>query len=128
MTYIYIELANFDKELEECKTMKNKWLFCLKNMSNLLERPVELQGRVFEKLFKTAEIAKFKPMDRKAYEQSINAYRDIKNGMDTAKRGGETIGLRKANIANAKKMKALGADSQFIQQVTGLTQEEIKLL
>lgn len=95
LTYIYIELANFNKELEECETMTDKWLFSLKNMSNLLERPAELQGRVFEKLFKTAEIAKFKPMELKAYEQSINAYRDIKNGMDAAKREGETIGLRK---------------------------------
>ena len=88
LTYIYVELANFNKEIEECTTLLDKWLFCLKNMSNLLERPSELQGRVFEKLFKTAEIAKFKPLELKAYEQSVYAYRDIKNGIDTAKKEG----------------------------------------
>ena len=75
LTYIYVELANFNKDINECTTLLDKWLFCLKNMSNLLERPAELQGRVFEKLFKTAEIAKFKPWELKAYEQSIHAYR-----------------------------------------------------
>ena len=88
LTYIYVELANFNKEIEECTTLLDKWLFCLKNLSNLLERPAELQGRVFEKLFKTAEIAKFKPLELKAYEQSVYAYRDIKNGIDTAKKEG----------------------------------------
>ena len=88
LTYIYVELANFKKEIDECETVLDKWLFCLKNMSNLLDRPAELQGRVFEKLFRTAEIAKFKPLELKAYEQSIYAYRDIKNGIDTAKKEG----------------------------------------
>ena len=60
----------------------------LKNMENLFARLAELQGRVFEQLFKTAEIAKFEPEELRDYEQSIYAYRGIVNGMDTAKRDG----------------------------------------
>lgn len=150
LTYIYIELANFNKELEECETMMDKWLFCLKNMSNLLERPDELQGRVFEKLFKTAEIAKFKPMERKAYEQSIGAYRDIVNGMDAAKREGLAIGRRvgreegrkegreegqkegiekgrqQAKIETAKKLLAMGLSKEQIAEATGLSSNAIQ--
>ena len=152
LTYIYVELANFNKEIEECTTLLDKWLFCLKNMSNLLERPSELQGRVFEKLFKTAEIAKFKPLELKAYEQSVYAYRDIKNGIDTAKKEGIEQGRKegfqqghekgiaqgrvegiatgeaKANISNARKMKRLGVSDEIIRQVTGLSKEEIARL
>ena len=102
LTYIYVELANFNLEIEQCKTILDKWLFCLKNLSRLLERPAELQGRVFEKLFKTAEIAKFKPLELKAYEQSIHAYRDIKNGMETAWKEGIEQG-RKEGIAQGIK-------------------------
>ena len=102
LTYIYVELANFNKDINECTTLLDKWLICLKNMSNLLERPAELQGRVFEKLFKTAEIAKFKPWELKAYEQSIHAYRDIKNGMETARKEGIEQG-RKEGIAQGIK-------------------------
>ena len=97
LTYIYVELANFNKDINECTTLLDKWLFCLKNMSNLLERPAELQGRVFEKLFKTAEIAKFKPLELKAYEQSVYAYRDIKNGIDTAKKEGLEQGRKEGH-------------------------------
>ena len=140
LTYIYVELANFNKEIDECETVLDKWLFCLKNMSNLLERPAELQGRVFEKLFKTAEIAKFKPLELKAYEQSVYAYRDIKNGMDTAKKEGIKQGHkegleeglqkgRKEGVINtAKNMKSMGIADEVIMQATGLTKEEIDRL
>ena len=148
LTYIYVELANFNKEIEECTTLLDKWLFCLKNMSNLLERPSELQGRVFEKLFKTAEIAKFKPLELKAYEQSVYAYRDIKNGIDTAKKEGieqgrkegfqqghekgvaqgRKEGIVSTNADNARKMKSLGVSDDIIRQVTGLSKEEIARL
>ncbi|MDD6862524.1 MAG: Rpn family recombination-promoting nuclease/putative transposase, partial [Prevotella sp.] len=148
LTYIYVELANFNKEIEECTTLLDKWLFCLKNMSNLLERPSELQGRVFEKLFKTAEIAKFKPLELKAYEQSVYAYRDIKNGIDTAKKEGIELGRKEGfqqgqekgiaqgreegivstNADNARKMRSLGVSDEIIRQVTGLSKEEIARL
>ena len=156
LTYIYVELANFNKDIDECATLLDKWLFCQKNLSNLLERPAELQGRVFEKLFKTAEIAKFKPLELKAYEQSVYAYRDIKNGIDTAKKEGieqgrkegfqqghekgiaqgreEGIaqgreeGIVSTNADNARKMKSLGVSDEIIRQVTGLSKEEIARL
>ena len=93
LTYIYVELANFHKTLEECDSLLEKWIYCLRNLQNLMSRPLALQGRVFEKLFKTAEIAKMTTEDRRAYELSANAYRDIKNGMDAAKREGMEKGI-----------------------------------
>lgn len=148
LTYIYVELEKFDKPLKDCKTLYEKWLFCLRNMSNLLERPTELQGRVFERLFQTAEIAKFNSRERREYEQSVNAYRDIKNGMDTAKKEGIKEGIKqgieqgikegikqgimqgaqKTNLDNAMKMKSLGIPYDTIKAVTGLTEEEIENL
>ena len=77
-------------------------------MSNLLERPAELQGRVFERLFQTAEIAKFNTQERREYEQSSNAYRDIKNGMDTAKREGIKEGIKQGLEQGIKQGKEQG--------------------
>lgn len=153
LTYIYVELEKFNKPLEECKSLYEKWLFCLRNMSNLLERPAELQGRVFERLFQAAEISKFNSRERRAYEQSVNAYRDIKNGMDSARKEGLKKGIKQglqqglqqgikqgikqglqqgiqqgehhANLKNAKAMKAMGLPFETIQKITGLTREEI---
>lgn len=137
LTYVYVELENFNNSLSECETLYDKWLFCLKNMSSLLERPAELQGRIFEKLFQTAEIAKFNSRERREYELSSNAYRDIKNGMDSAKKEGLKEGLQqglqqglqegelKAKLEMAKKLKAIELGSSQIAEVTGLPLEEI---
>lgn len=132
LTYIYVELANFHKDVDECVTVLDKWLFCLKNLQNLLERPAELQGRVFERLFRTAEIAKFKPMELKAYEQSIHAYRDIKNGMDSAKRAGIALGEAKGRVREktdmARKMVRKGMPVSLIAEITGLSEADISEL
>lgn len=140
LTYIYVELDNFNKPLSECRTIYDKWLFCLRNMSALLDRPAELQGRVFERLFQTAEIAKFNSRERRAYELSSNAYRDIKNGMDSAKKEGLQEGIRRGiqqgiqqgileeRKRNAKAMKDDGMPMELIAKYTGLASEEIELL
>ncbi len=144
LTYIYVELACFHKELGELKTTLDKWLFALKNMQRLFARPAELQGRVFEQLFSTAEISKFNTNELRDYELSSNAYRDIKNGMDTAKeegrkegreegreegrKEGRKEGIRDVTINHAKAMKSAGIATDLIAKITGLSEEEIKRL
>lgn len=141
LTYIYVELAKFNKTLEECTSLLDKWLFCLRHMQNFLERPAELQGRIFEKLFKTAEISKFDTNEMREYEQSINAYRDIKNGMDSAERAGIRKGLAEGrakgraegldegrtekSLEVAKKMKGEGFPFDTISRLTGLSADTI---
>lgn len=132
LAYYYVELVNFNKGLSELETVFDKWLYALKNMQNLLERPAELQGKVFAKLFEQAEIAKFTPEERLDYEQSSNAYRDIKNSLDTSKKVGFEEGMvqgkndRSREIA--RNMKAAGIAVSLIVQTTGLTVEEIETL
>ena len=43
-----------------------------------------------------AEIAKFTPVELKEHEDSLKAYRDIKNSIDTARREGNAEGEIKA--------------------------------
>lgn len=75
------------------------------------------------------------------YETSVNAYRDIENAVDTAKRDGERIGMKKgmkkgleqgrvegeknAMLTVAKKMKDTGISPNEIANFTGLSVEEI---
>ena len=42
----------------------------------------------FEKLFETAEIARFIPDQIRLYEDSLKYYRDLKNSLETAKEEG----------------------------------------
>ena len=65
------------------------------------------------------------PMECMAYEQNVYAYRDIKNGMDSARREGEAKGEFKANMKVARMMKAKGFDVSLISEITGLSEDQI---
>ena len=95
LEFIYVEIAKFDKPLDELKTLYDKWLFALKNLYKLNERPKALRDKVFDRLFEEAEIAKFTKQELREYEASKMAYRDIKNSIDTAKREGIAEGWEK---------------------------------
>ena len=79
--------------MEELETLYDKWLYALKNLYKLTQRPKELCDKVFDRLFEEAEIAKFTPQEVREYEASKKAYRDIKNSIDTAKNQGKEEGL-----------------------------------
>lgn len=136
LTYIYVEIPKFDKTEEELVTMYDKWMYVLKNLSRLMERPAALQERVFTRLFEQAEIAKFNASDLKAYEDSMNAYRDIVNAINTARKDsfsegkaeGRAEGMAKRNIEIAKTMLSNGEAIDKIILYTGLSEEDIKQL
>ena len=95
LSFKYVEIAKFNKTEEELDTLYDKWLYVLKNLSRLDERPSALKEKVFTKLFEEAEIAKFTPTELKEYEDSLKAYRDVKNSIDTALEKGREEGLAK---------------------------------
>ena len=132
LTFIYLEIPKFNKTEDELSNLFEKWMFVLKNLYRLLERPVALQERVFEKLFKAAEIAYFTPEERWAYEESVKIFRDNTNvanfAVEEAEKKGEIKGQAKEKRANAKKMKAKGYPIDDIFEITGLTKEEIEKL
>ncbi len=46
-------------------------MYVLKNLSNLDKRPIELQEKIFENLFKTVEVAKLTQIEVDEYERSL---------------------------------------------------------
>jgi predicted transposase/invertase (TIGR01784 family) len=85
LTFIYLEMPNFLKTEEELETTYDKWLYVLKHLPELEKRPKKLQEKIFDKLFKAAEIAKFTKEEMRAYEDSLKIYRDLQNVIDTAR-------------------------------------------
>ena len=124
LTFKYVEISKFNKSIEELKTNYDKWLFVLQNLSRLDRQPEYLQTAVFNRLFAEAEIAKFTRAELREYEDSLKAYRDIKNSLDSAEEKGE----RKKAIEIAKNLLEMGMSIDNIMKATGLSQEEIAKL
>ena len=124
LTFVYLEMPKFNKTEDELVTMFDKWLFVLKNLTRLFDRPKALQEKIFKKLFEQAEIARFTPEEMMAYEESIKVYRDLKNTMDTSYLKGQ----KEEKLSIARKLKDLGADVDIIVKATGLTIEAINQL
>ncbi len=145
LTFVYLEMPKFRKTEDELVTMMDKWLFVLRNLSRLMERPAALQERVFTRLFEQAEIAKLTPDERFDYEESVKVYRDLINVVRTAKQKGHRAGLEEglekgraeglekgraegvlqAKIEDAMKMKRKGFSDNDIAEITGLSLEEV---
>ncbi len=132
LTFIYLEMPKFNKREDELETMFDKWLFVLRNLSSLLDRPRALQERVFDRLFEAAEIAKFTRTERSEYWDSLKNFRDLYSVISTAeskgRKKGREEGREEERIKNAVRMKQKGYPLEDIVEITGLSIEEIREL
>ena len=128
LMFKYVEVGRFDKTDEELTSLSDKWMYVLKNLSRLDNRPAALREKIFSKLFAAASVARFTPTELREYEDSLKAYRDIKNSLDTAKEEGREEGREQRNIEIAKKMLAAGMHIDIIINMTDLSKDEIKKL
>jgi predicted transposase/invertase (TIGR01784 family) len=120
LTFIYLEMPRFRKREDELVTHFDKWLYVLKNLPRLQDRPQKLQDKVFEKLFAEAELAKLTPDEMRTYEESLKVYRDNYSVIETAKND--------AKVEIATRLKQKGVDIEIIAETTGLTKEQIEKL
>lgn len=141
LTFIYLEMPKFNKTEYELETMFDKWMFVLRNLSRLMERPVALQERIFERLFKAAEIANFDRKELIEYEDSLKNYRDwysvvstaeqkgiqkgIQEGIEKGIQKGIQEGKKKKQYEIARNLKSLGIAPDIIAKTTEMTLKEI---
>ena len=136
LTFVYLEMPKFNKTEDELVTMFDKWMFVLRNLSRLLERPKALQDRIFQKLFEQAEIAKYSEAERRLYEASQKEYWDYTSTLETAERKGEIKGLQQGvqqGVQQEKKetihrLQAMGLSVEQIAQGADVEIEEVKKL
>ena len=140
LSFKYVEIAKFNKTEEELDTLYDKWLYVLKNLSRLDKRPAALKEKVFTKLFEEAEIAKFTPTELKEYEDSLKAYRDVKNSIDTALEKGReegmaegmakgmAEGMEKEKQSTALRLLSMGLSEEQVSTATELPLEVIQKL
>lgn len=129
LRFIYVELPKFTKSLEQLASHQDKWLYLLRHLPDLSDRPQPFQDPVFLQLFEIAEIANFSPTEQDSYQNSLKYYRDLNNVMDTAReegrQEGREEGARATAIAIAQSLLDI-LPIETISERTGLTIEEVQ--
>jgi len=138
--YKFLELPKFVKTEEELETDLDRWFYLLKHMSHLDKVPAVLNKRVFQKVFKIAEVSKLTKEEKAMYDSSLKAKWDYENSIAYAEEKAEERGIEKGiergiekgeykkAIAIARELKKEGLAIEFIAKTTKLSIEEIERL
>ena len=129
LKFVFIEVAKFDKKEDELDSDLDKWLYILKNLSMLLERPAALRNKIFKRIFDVAEIAGLNNIDRINYIKAMTTARDTFNQIEYAKKTSREEGLVKGREEERNsivlKMLQNHLPVQIICDVTGLSVEDV---
>ena len=137
LTYIYLEMPKFKKTEDELETLFDKWLYALKNLPRLLERPAALQERIFKKFFDVAQTANLSKEEYAKYFESEKNYYDLDGAFRTASQKGFTRGMKKGlaegeakgqqkeKAETVRRLKQMGLTLEQIAKGANLTIEEV---
>ena len=134
----FLELPKFGKKEDELENELDKWLYMLKHMHSLDQIPKYLDKRIFEKIFKIAEMDRLSPEQQFVYDSILQREEDDQyrlgsaehRGREEGKAEGMEQGLEKGKyetaLAIARKMKEENFDLAKIAVFTALYIEEIE--
>jgi predicted transposase/invertase (TIGR01784 family) len=128
LNFVFIELPKFRKTENELKTNVDKWLFSLKNLSKLENRPLAIQGKIFEKLFQEAEIKQLTKADMKEYNKSVLKYHDVRDAMSCAHEEGREKGREEEKMTIIERCLQMNMPVEVIVNLTGFSEEQITRL
>ena len=148
MNLVFVRLVKFNKSIEECESFRDKLLFSLCNAHKLEEKPKQLEGKLFDRLFEIARISNFNAEELAEYEANrmnmLDYNASIKfarkegvargvaigrdEGIAIGETRGEARGEAKGVLQTARKMKAKGLNIALIAEITGLSEAEIERL
>ena len=128
LTYIYLEMPKFDKPVEALTNRYEKWLYVIKNLGRLEEKPVQLQERIFNRLFDAAEVASYDLEQRLRYNETLKIRRDYNNVMNTARYEGREEGRQEAQRRIIQNGLQLGLTTGALAELTGLPIDRIEAI
>lgn len=138
---VFIDLARFNKNIDECQCLEDMWLYSIKNMSRQSSCPEAIAGTEVEALFRQAELAKMTKEQRISLEVSIMSRNDMLNSMresiEEARQEaiilgrqeglaeGRAEGLAEGRAQTIRKMLEAGIPADTISNALGLTPEQV---
>ena len=124
----FLQMPLFTKQEHELETRFDKWCYFLKNLQSFDNIPAILNEPIFQKAFKTAELANMTAEQRDRYEQSLINYWDMNAIIDTAVEEAVEEAVQEKQMEIAENLLQTGMDDTTIAAVTGLDLDLIKEL
>ncbi len=129
--FTFIELPKFNKKLEQLNSILDKWIYFIKNASNLTLVPKQYENIIeFKEAFEVAQQTSWNAEELKVYDYMALKEFDEINALKTAEEKGLQKGLEKgeynAKIEIVKNAIVQGLDDKTIVLITGLTIKEIE--
>jgi predicted transposase/invertase (TIGR01784 family) len=132
LSYIYIELPKFTKNIDELENHLEKWLYFLKHLEEFDKLPEIFREEVFVQTLNRIDYLSLTQEEQHLYERSLKHYRDQINAIETAieegREEGREEGEKNKAIASARIMKNDGVPMETIAKYTGLSIDEIEKL
>jgi predicted transposase/invertase (TIGR01784 family) len=141
LTFIYLEMPNFDKPLEALNTRLDKWLYFIKNLEDLQSIPELFKTEeAFLSAFETAKLANLESNEQDVYRQSLKILRDNFSAFKTAREEGLAEGEARGRAAGllegkteakleiARNLRVAGLTNVQIKAATGLTDTDLERL
>ena len=126
--YKFLELPKFVKTDAELKTDLDRWFYILKHMSHLDKVPAVLNKRVFQKIFKIAEVSNLTKEEKAMYDSNLKSRWDFENSIEFAKEEAAEKARHEEALNIAGELKKEGLSNEFIAKTTKLSIEEIEKL
>lgn len=124
LAYYYLELPKFTKNEDELETIQDKWMYAIKNLQDLKDKPSSLTETVFTRFFEIAKIDNFSEKEKAAYQSSLmkmwNRCATFESSYTEGLKLGKEVGAEQAKVEVAIKMKESGFDHEVIFKATGL--------
>ena len=127
LTYVYLEMPNFNTPENELKTRLDKWLYFIKHLEDFQFIPNIFENEIiFEQAFVKAELANLNQTEWEDYETNLKDWRDRKGEIDTAFDDGKEEGKIQGKIEIVKNAFKMGMPINDISKLTGLSISEIE--
>jgi predicted transposase/invertase (TIGR01784 family) len=137
----FVELPKFNKNLRELEDVKEKWIYFVKNASDMTIVPKEMEEpKELREAFEVANQLSWTKEELDAYDDKGIYIQEERGRVEYAREEGEKIGIEKGekigiekgkterSLEVAKKLLSIGVAIDVIASSTGLTKEEIEKL
>ena len=128
INFIFIELPKFRKELNDCKTLTDKWIYFIQNAENLDVVPPDVNDEGLKEAYSESDKHNWTKDELDSYDYFLMREQDERGRVEFAEKRMEEKTKKSNTLEIAKKFKLAGVDNNTIANSTGLSIEEIDKL